>query len=332
VKTKLYLFVILLITLLSCENKQSRNALLPSVSGKAGEVVFVINDDYWESEIGDQWKKICNTIVVGLPQPEPMFDLVRIPNDAFSKIFKSHRNIVLMKLSSKTDSAFMQLQKDIWAKPQLLITINAPDKASYLEFIKKNKQKILDILLGAERNRIVNNYKSYEERGIRKQLEQKHFLSMKIPKGYTMDVDDDNFVWISHETPYISQGIFIYYQDYTDTLQLGKDYLVKNRNSILKKNVPGSLPDSYMTTDTVFPINYDQFYLKDLYIAELKGLWRSEGDFMGGPFQSFTTIDETRNRVITVDTYVYAPKFDKRNYMRQLEAIMFTFEVIKEIP
>jgi hypothetical protein len=35
-------------------------------------------------------------------------------------------------------------------------------------------------------------------------------------------------------------------------------------------------------------------------------------------------VDEQRNRVITIDGYVYAPKFDKREYLRQLQALALT--------
>ena len=155
-----------------------------------------------------------------------------------------------------------------------------------------------------------------------------HNISLRIPKGYVIDVDSANFIWISHETPYISQSLFIYYYDYTDTLQFEKENLIKKRNEVLKKHVPGNLPGSYMTTETEFPIDYEQFYLNNRYIAQLKGLWRVENDFMGGPFHSFSTVDESRNRIITVEGYLFSPKFDKRNYMRQLEAIMFTLKII----
>lgn len=320
-------FIIALLIITSCNIQKGKDALLPSVTGKAGEVILVMENDYWESKIGEKWKEICAENVPGLPQMEPVFNLIRIPKKAFTSIFKTHRNVIFMKLDKTTDSTKLLIQEDIYARPQILITISSPNKNDYYSFLSENKQRITEIILGAERRRIINNYKKYEERKIRKQLKEKHSLSLRIPKGYTLDVDSENFVWIAHETPYISQGLFIYYYNYTDTAQLQKNSLITKRNEILKKFVPGSLPGSYMTTDTVYPLNYDQFYLKEKYIAELKGLWRTEKDFMGGPFLSFTTVDEKRNRIVTVDAYTYSPKFDKRNYMRQLEAILFTLEI-----
>ena len=48
---------------------------------------------------------------------------------------------------------------------------------------------------------------------------------------------------------------------------------------------------------------------------------------MGAPFIGLSAVDKKRNKVITVEGYVYAPKFDKLNYIRQMEAILYTFEI-----
>ncbi len=49
---------------------------------------------------------------------------------------------------------------------------------------------------------------------------------------------------------------------------------------------------------------------------------------MGGPFISLSTFDKERNRIVTVEGFVYAPKFDKRNYLRQVEAILYTLDFV----
>jgi hypothetical protein len=83
-----------------------------------------------------------------------------------------------------------------------------------------------------------------------------------------------------------------------------------------------------MTTEMqVFPI-FRSYMLSKKYTAELRGLWRVEGDFMGGPFVSISQIDEQRNRIVTVEGYVYAPKYNKREYIRQLEAILYTIKFL----
>jgi len=66
--------------------------------------------------------------------------------------------------------------------------------------------------------------------------------------------------------------------------------------------------------------------LNNRYTVEMRGLWKTEGAFLGGPFVSYTTVDTIRNRVVTVDGFVYGGKKTKRNLIRQVEAILTTLE------
>ena len=63
--------------------------------------------------------------------------------------------------------------------------------------------------------------------------------------------------------------------------------------------------------------------------AELRGFWDVENDFMGGPFVSYSTLDEATGRVLTIDGYVYSPKLDKRNFMREVEHLVYMIDFPK---
>ena len=64
--------------------------------------------------------------------------------------------------------------------------------------------------------------------------------------------------------------------------------------------------------------------------VEARGLWEVYNDFMGGPFVSHSFYSKDGRYIIVLDGFVYAPKFDKRQYLRQVEAIMYSFEWEKE--
>lgn len=49
-----------------------------------------------------------------------------------------------------------------------------------------------------------------------------------------------------------------------------------------------------------------------------------ENYIMGGPFVQLSTVDTRRNRIVTVEGFVFAPSEEKRNYVRQLEAILYS--------
>ncbi|MCK5028344.1 MAG: DUF4837 family protein, partial [Bacteroidales bacterium] len=44
-------------------------------------------------------------------------------------------------------------------------------------------------------------------------------------------------------------------------------------------------------------------------------------------FVSFSFIDEKNNKVINIDGFVFAPQFDKRDYLRQVEAILNSVQI-----
>jgi hypothetical protein len=72
--------------------------LMPNISGKAGEVVVVINKGDWESEAGAALRGVLAVDQQFLPQREPLFTMVNIPENAFTSIFQTHRNIIIVKV------------------------------------------------------------------------------------------------------------------------------------------------------------------------------------------------------------------------------------------
>lgn len=319
-------------TMLSACNTVREKAL-PQISGKAGEVVLVVEDQVWKST-ADTILNILSADVDGLNQSEPMFDVVRIPASAFTEIFQRHRNIISCRIAADS-AANIKVAQDFWATPQTVVQIVAPSAQAFEQLFSDNRDKITALLLKAEQDRIIKNYATFPDREVMSKLERSASVTMTIPKGYTYDMDTSctldgdtcHFIWISHETPEISQGLFVYYYRYTDTLMLTRNSLMAMRNLMCKRFVGGPSDGSYMTTVAFEDVTtFRSYNRRGRYTAELRGLWETRGDFMGGPFVSLTQYDEQRGRIVTVDGYVYAGKKDKRNYMRQVEAIMSTMK------
>jgi hypothetical protein len=328
IKNHLILITLLgLMALVSC--KRERTPLLPNVTGRAGEVVVVVNSSVWQSEAGRTLGRMLSADHPLLPQSEPMFNVVQIGHAAFTNIFKTHRNIIVVNVSDQHSDTRMNVRKDLWAKPQILMEINALDSEALQSFVSNQQDRILEELLSAERERIKQYNRQYENRELRQQLIESLNVSLVLPPGYTLDIDTTDFAWIGFSPPTqdVIQGIFVYQYEYTDKETFTPEYLVEKRNQFLRRYVPGPSPNSWMSTEMqVFPV-FSQFMDGSRYIARLAGLWRVENDFMGGPFISHTTLDEERNRVVTVEGFVYAPGVKKRNLLRQVEAIVYTLEI-----
>ncbi len=325
-------FILMLIAVLtimvSCGE---RSPMLPNVTGTAGQVVVVMNAPLWEAEPGRTLGGILASEHPGLMQYEPMFDIVRIGHAAFTNIFKTHRNLVIINVSPHYEDTRMSIRNNVWAKPQTLLEINSSDSESLHRFIEAQGDRILDELVQAERNRILNYNRESELTHIRRHLGERFNMSLIVPRGYNIIIDTTDFIWIRHDprrvTRDIIQGLFIYKYDYTDPETFSPEFLVNKRDYFLRRYIEGPSENSWMATETLIFPDFMAFMDNDRYVARLKGLWKVENDFMGGPFVSHTTLDENRNKVITVEGFVYAPADKKRNLLRQVEAILHTLEI-----
>lgn len=320
-------FITIFIFLLFTACKDNKQPLLPKVTGKPGEVLLVIDQFIWESEIGIFLNSLLTQPFEAIPQEEPLYDPIRISSSGFNNLFKSHRNIILAKISSRNKKPRIIVQRDIWAKPQLVINIIGPNDSTTLQYLEENQDKLVSLLNQAEISRTIENYKKNRAKGIDEELKTKHHLSISVPMGYQMDVNADDFVWISHELSDLTQGILIYYYDYQDTNTFTPEYLINKRNEFTRRYVPGPVDGSYMKTEDVYPVVVNEYNKEDQYFIEIRGLWKLEKAYMGGPFISLTTLDEKRNRVVTADGFVYAPSLNKRNYVREIEAIIHTLSI-----
>ena len=325
------IFILILIVAIanSCINTDSES-LKPQPSGAPGDVVIVMNESLWNSSPGDTILQLITTPYEALPKPEPMFNVIHIIHKSFDKIIKQQRNIIVTKIGSDQTEAKILVKHNLWAKTQLLISILAPSREEFNALVEANHDKILTLLNDTERQRLMEVNKKTRDERIEDLLNKKYHIKLHVPKGYNTDVDTKDFVWLSLEYRDIIQGIFIYSYDYTSENTFTRNYLVEKRNTVLKQNVPGEIEGSFMTTESLFPPIVNEFTMNEKYTVEMQGLWKmQDGYAMGGPFISLVQLDDKRNKIITVEGFVFAPAHKKRELVRQVEAILFSLEILE---
>jgi len=318
------LCALVIVSAVSC--KKTTKGLRPVVTGGSGEVLVLINDALWESAVGDTLKSILNDTQLGLPQDEPVLDVIHINHNAFSSMFKTHRSILDLRVSAKLKKSNLAVKDELYAKTQSFMKVEAKNNKAMIELLQENRNKIVAYFLLGERNRKIKTFRRNVVQEIFEKVKSKYQFTLSFPSGYKINKDEPDFLWISNETPTTSQGMFIYSYDYLSEDMFSKDQIIKRRNNLLKKYVPGPSEGSYMATEMSYPILSRQFDFGGNYAYETRGLWQVENDFMGGPFVSVTFLDEKNNRVICMDSYVYYPNNNKREMLRELEAIMYSYD------
>ena len=322
----LKLLVLALVAVFAASCNDSSELVKQNVGGKAGEIIIVANKAEWESEPGSELRSILATPYPYLPQSEPSYTLINIPHKSFTSLFEYHRNILILKVEPELKAEFKAVE-DVWAAPQTVIMITAPTKEEATKVIADNAEQLFNIINQAERNRIMRNSKRYEDVALRNFVADKFGGSPYFPKGYSLKKQTDNFVWISYETTYINLGIFVYRIPYKDETSVQLEGLMAATNDIMQENVPGMVDNSYMTISSEILPGLEVMKYKNRNFMEMRGLWEVKNDFMGGPFVIHAFYDKNNPKdIIVVEGFVYAPRYDKRDYIRQVESILYSFD------
>lgn len=305
---------------------KSTKTLLPNVSGKAGEVIVVIEKEDWEGKLGNKVRELLADDCPYLAQKEPLYTLVNVPHGSFGDLFKIHRNILYFNIKDQIDSARFVLRHDLWSHPQCVVQIDAPDADRAIALLDKDASKVLNAIEQAERDRVISNSIKYEERSLAPQVMEIFGGSPRFPMGYKLRKKTSDFVWIAYDQQTVMQDILIYSYPCLDDEPFSVESLVSHRNEILKANVPGMFDNTWMTTSQAFPITVSFLKYQGRSFAEMRGYWEVENDYMGGPFVSHAFFSRDGVDIIVAEAFVYAPKYDKRQYLRQTESILYSWD------
>ena len=319
---RFFTFALLALSLLGCK---STPALLPTVSGKAGEVLVVIEKNDWDSQLGESVRGVLADEYPFLPVQEARYSVSNVSHGGFIEMFQVHRNIVFFDINPQAASTGVKFIKDKWATPQCLVLVSAHTAEMADSLFRVKAELIIETIEQAERERVITNTRKYENKSVYPAVSKVFGGSVHVPSGYKLAKITDDFAWIQDKKQYTTQGIFVY------RYPVGKDdftmeNLVKNRNRMLKANVPGMFEGTYMVTGTYWTPQTRYLKYKGRDFAETHGMWEVEGDFMGGPFVSHAFYSPDGKYIVVAEAWVYAPKFDKRQYLRQTESLLYTWE------
>ena len=310
--------------------KSNNRNLLPNVSGKAGEVLVVIERSEWESDLGVAIREVLSGDTPSLAQREPLFVLSNVPPGSFSSIFKVHRNLLLVNINPQNATNGVVYKNNVWARPQAVVQLSAADVAQAQALFSESSAMIAEFYEQSERNRVIANAKLYEERSLRVPVEKVTGGILHFPSGYRCRKFTDDFVWIADEKQYTNQTVLIYKYPVTGPDVLTQENIIRQRNEIMQANVPGMFENSYMTTSTAQEPTSRSLRYHGRDFVETRGFWEVHGDFMGGPFVSHSFYSEDGRDIIVLEAFVFAPRYDKRQYLRQVEALLYSFECKKD--
>lgn len=323
------IFLLLAVVVLaSCNTRQGPSR--PAATGRAGEMLVVMSNHRWEGPAGEAVREVFAANVPMLTAREPMFDLVQITENNFVKLFETHRHIFMADINPEHPRASIEVNQHQWSYPQMIIRVKAPNDSVFQRVMQRNAQSFSDYYVNMEMERLSNAYARMSNFQARTAIREKFDFDLVVPEGYFVAVEGDDFMWIRRTGTRedLEMGVMIATLPYRDpAVDFNPATIRARRDSLTRRYIPGQMPGSYMATYQELEHDYREVNFNGIYAMEARGLWRLEGDFMGGPFVNYTLVDQPNNRVIILDGFVYAPKFNKRDYLRQLEALLKTLSL-----
>lgn len=355
---------VLLITLLvigcwsmtGCESPDktaSGKYYLPEAGGDVGEMIVVMDSAKWQGDLGRELRRSFSASVPGLPQDEPYFTLRQVSPRRFNSILKTAKNILIVTSlegnSSDTrelmkeftpesltriredTSIFMVSRKDEFAKGQELMSLFAKDDATLISRIKANSDRLVNHFNQIESKRIAQKIFRRREQGVMTRLWDDHKFHIQLPEGYELSKSLPNFAWIRFLDPEFEKNIFIYHEPYTsDEIFTSKD-MVTFREEVTQTMIRDiQKPQLYLTYQKELPFHVTEVNFKNKFALETRGLWKFSDSSGGGPFLSYTFVDEKLNRLYYIEGYAYAPSTDKYKFIRELYTILWTFQTESE--
>lgn len=314
--------ILLLAALASCTRRDQQ---LPSSTGRPYEVVL-------EGDTDSIVTKMLTADVAGLPQPEPMFDIINVKRNTHDRTYPNARLRVVVCMTDASRTLRIKRATDVKAQPQTILNLEASSVEELQTRLRLCAPRIIHLLDSVELSHLASVIKPNPEK--QKEVRQRFGIEMKIHESMTASKKGRDFLWVSNNANTGMQSLLVFKFDRlkgkkkrekgmsSERLPLSLDHseasgISEKVDSILRQNMPGEEDGMYMTLATIE--NLDEA-LTTGKVA--RGLWEMHGDAMGGSY--VMRLFPQQEYVLVVMGFVYAPEIKKRNLTKQLEAMLTT--------
>ena len=312
------------------KSKKKKGLLTPNATGLPYEMLVVMDDEQWERPLGRAVFNVLDSDVPGLPQSERSFRISRVAPSAFnSNTFRIMRNIIKVDIQDIYSQPKFKFARNVYSHPQMIMTLQAPDEASLAEYINANQQSIIDFFTKAEMNREIENLREKHNPEVSRLAREILDVDVWVPWEVNRFKKGKDFFWASTNVGKKDMSIVLYSYPYTDKNTFTLEYFLQKRDSVMKANIPGGPEGSYMTTNHNY-VYVENATVRGKYAQVARGLWRVQGDRMGGPFVSHSRVDEANGRIVVAEAFIYAPESLKRDLIRRMEAALYTVQLPSE--
>jgi len=339
------IFVLLLISACGPMKKQA--------AGLEDEI-FVVADSAEFEQLEASLLQVFSKIIY-TPQPEKLFHLTRKSINQLENLKKKKNVIIIAPLNSgsmtsnyikgmlnpevekivEQDSAYVFNKYDLWAQDQLVMVLTSPTIEQLNKNILNGHENLLHHFQTISDKRLFKSLYNakYERKDLEAQILRDHDWIIYVQADYllAMNKPEENFVWLRRAVnSEMERWIFVYYIENATPAYLNADSIQTVRNRVTEKFYRSSDDKSYVEISDDYKTTSEVNFL-GRYALFTQGLWRMSDRTMGGPFLSYTFYDEDTKRIYMLDGSLYAPKYEKKSIIQQLDVTLNSFMTRKDL-
>jgi hypothetical protein len=319
----LFLFFTSCFFFLSC-NKETE--LLPQdIASNINTVSVIIDEQLWNSEVGDSVRNKFASPVLGLQQEEPLFTIKQYPIKLFEGFPTGSRNRIVIKKGNENS---FKISTNEFSNTKNSFLFTGKSTLEILTLLEKNYPRVIRQIHQAEIEEYQTKIKD-SLLGI-KTISKRFHLKIDIPNKFEYVVIKKNFVWLKKEI-ISGNSSLLFYQIPLNRVHKGLEIndIIKIRDSIGNLYIHGRTRNSKMITEPAYFPYFSRLSFDDYLCYETKGAWQMKNDFMSGPFLNYCFKDKKNNRLMFIEGFCYVPSKETRDIMFELEAIIKSIEFNK---
>lgn len=325
-KRVVYVLMCMCLILSACDSEQTtkknskKKAVTAKVQSAPYELLVVANKEWLKTGAGQSLIQVVEAPIEVLPQIEPNFRVTSINPEAFNGVFRTYANIVCVDVDKKYKEPELRQATNVYARPQKVLYVNAPDNHSFEKYMEEHGKTILRELNENEFARERTLLEKQKSGVVSRQANKQFGVDINAPQ----DIDDikvgKNFFWASASKQEFRLNICMYTLPLQD---MTADQMLAARDSVMKINIPGGKEGQWMETDPR-AVLAEKVQVGGRQIAAFRGLWGMRKDAMGGPFVAYYYPDSVNNRLLVAEGFIFAPEEKKRPLIRKIEASLQT--------
>jgi hypothetical protein len=349
-----------LLFLAGCESLEYQ----PAAVGREGEVVVVMDSTHWNGPLGDAVRGNVAPYLGTLPAPEREFNLRRLSlvSQTTLETIQKQKNIIFVApladstreaefLRSRLDAQALQAiqggsvsiipRRDLWRSGQQVIYVFGDTAESIIAELESRGEDIRYQFNDITRQRVeLDMFEKGRQVDMEQALLDKHGFRVKIQHDYFSAIDTTDFVWLRRVVDSNSwRSLFVFYIDDFNPANLNPDWIMAARDRLTETHIRGNV-EGFVAIDYRRELITENVDFLGRFAYEMRGLWhmverKDDGDLaewgMGGPFVNYTFYDDDSRRLYMIDGMVFAPGYDKREFLRHMEVIAHTFQNENEI-